>query len=425
MKTNIKKPIIAALCVCMLLGGCSSKSGDKGTGAPAKPEDNKEQITKYEEKIDKYEKQLDSLAGIISMQYGFNKDDLLNGTLNEMDIDGMVHAIYDDTAVIEAYKSGDASKLTDEKDKYILEQLKEVIKANIKEGMSDYEKEKAVYDYMFKHTMFDQSSLAAIPDSDNKYNYTPYGFFKYGDVICVGNATTFKLFMDALDIDCKIIHSTKNGEHAWNVVKINDNWYHVDVTFDQGESVPVYNYFNVPDSAKKYDSYPWDDEANKDIPECNSIADNPMCKEAVKIKDIYEFPALLAKKLKNNKKVCCAKIKLDKGINEGDAINQVSMLWEDISMGSDESSEISRIVPISVFSYDGYLIFGVRYMDEKELQVPDNDNQTNDENVLKIDAKKLSEAFSKAFTDGSITYYGDGSDYSQTSELIQAQRAYG
>ena len=35
-----------------------------------------------------------------------------------------IHPIYDDTAVVEAYKSGDDSKLTDDKDKYILKELK-------------------------------------------------------------------------------------------------------------------------------------------------------------------------------------------------------------------------------------------------------------------------------------------------------------
>ena len=42
------------------------------------------------------------------------------------------------------------------------------------------------------------------------------------------------VIMGALDIPCKIIHSTENGEHAWNIVQLNGEWYHVDVTFDGG-----------------------------------------------------------------------------------------------------------------------------------------------------------------------------------------------
>ena len=86
--------------------------------------------------------------------------------------------------------------------------------------------------------------------------HTPYGVLRSHNAICVGNATTFKLFMDALDIPCKIIHSTQNGEHAWDVVQLDGEWYHVDVTFDGGVSgEPGYNYFNMPDSVKDNGSY--------------------------------------------------------------------------------------------------------------------------------------------------------------------------
>lgn len=69
-----------------------------------------------------------------------------------------------------------------------------------------------------------------------------------------------KAVFDVLGIDSKIIHSTENGEHAWNVVKIDGKWYHLDVTFDGGVDSPDYAYFNVPDTAKDDDSYPWNKE---------------------------------------------------------------------------------------------------------------------------------------------------------------------
>ena len=75
-------------------------------------------------------------------------------------------------------------------------------------------------------------------ESEDDESYNPYGFFHDHSTICVGNATTIKLFFDVLGIDSKIIHSTENGEHAWNVVKIDGKWYHLDVTFDGGAEAP-------------------------------------------------------------------------------------------------------------------------------------------------------------------------------------------
>ena len=74
---------------------------------------------------------------------------------------GEIHEIYDDTAVVEAYKSGTTEGLN-EQDKYVLEQAKKVIDENITDGMSDYEKEKAIYDWQMAYTAYNDNSLAPI-----------------------------------------------------------------------------------------------------------------------------------------------------------------------------------------------------------------------------------------------------------------------
>ncbi|MEG0805304.1 MAG: hypothetical protein RSD55_03655, partial [Lachnospiraceae bacterium] len=89
---------------------------------------------------------------------------------------GALHDIYDDTKVVDAYNSEDDSKL-DEKDKFVLDTAKGIIKDVIKDGMTDYEKEQAIYDWQFKYIHFDEGSLAAIPEG-TELNYTPYGVLK-------------------------------------------------------------------------------------------------------------------------------------------------------------------------------------------------------------------------------------------------------
>ena len=222
----------------------------KSTSSQSESSDS-EKIKELSDKLEKLEKTLSNILG----------EDIFDPADGDGNVNGEIHPIYDDTAVVEAYKSGDDSKLTDDKDKYILKELKKAVDEIIKDGMSEYDKEKAVYDYVFSQTHFNDDSLVAISDdSEDDESYNPYGFFHDHSTICVGNATTIKLFFDVLGIDSKIIHSTENGEHAWNVVKIDGKWYHLDVTFDGGDEAPDYAYFNVPDTAKDDGSYPWNKE---------------------------------------------------------------------------------------------------------------------------------------------------------------------
>ncbi len=49
--------------------------------------------------------------------------------------------------------------------------------------------------------------------------------------ICVAYAQAYKMAMAKLNIPCEVTVSTAMA-HAWNTVKIDGNWYNVDVTYD-------------------------------------------------------------------------------------------------------------------------------------------------------------------------------------------------
>lgn len=252
---------------------------DRNEKLGAKVEELQAELDKAKEDIDKLEKANDeafsekslvkSIKSAIEEHIGIDSelfedaqtiDDLIE-IFFENKWQEEIHEIWDDTAVVEAYRSGSADGLSEE-DAYVLETASAIIDEIITDGMTDYEKELAVYNWQVKYIRYDEEHFSPIPvDVDEyEYNYYPYGVLKYHSAICVGNATTFKLFMDMLDIDCRIIHSTEQGEHAWNLVCLDGEWYHVDVTFDGGYEEPDYAYFNVPDSFKLGGGYPWDTE---------------------------------------------------------------------------------------------------------------------------------------------------------------------
>lgn len=380
-----KKAIIFALCVACLstsFAGCSkaSKTDTKGTSksisTSAKGSDDSDS-SDLSQQVKDLQGQLDDLKTQLQNTFG---EDLFNGDGDITDISGEVHEIYDDTAVVEAYKSGDDSKLTDDKDKYILKELKKAVSEIIKDGMSDYDKEKAVYDYVFSGTHFNDDSLSAIVDEDSdKYSHTPYGFFHDHSTICVGNATTIKLFLDVLGIDSKIIHSTEQGEHAWNVVQIDGKWYHVDVTFDGGDEAPDYSYFNVPDSVKDDGSYPWN---KSDFPACTSTDKCLICEKAKKLSDIYALPGELKKLISEGEGSAYYYIEVPEGVDTSSVSEQLTDVMENL---------ISNVANIStssvIITEDGKkACFGVTYTDYSDYDISDDD-----ENVLGIDYSKLAD----------------------------------
>lgn len=393
--TKLKKAMAFALCLCMVMGaaGCSKtekdKSKDKEKDKENVPASASADISDYEERIEKLENRLNLLTNFLG-DGEYTGDDFWN-ELEEYGIVGEVHDIYDDTAVVEAFKSKDDSKLTDEKDKYIYDSLVKAVDEIIEDDMTDFEKEKAVYDYIFSGTRFDESSLAAIAEDNDEYSHTPYGFFHDHTTICVGNATTFKLFMDVLGIECEIIHSTESGEHAWNIVKIGDNWYHCDITFDGGSEEPDYAYFNVPDSAKADGGYPWNPE---DYHECASLEYCYIFMNATEIKNVYDIPKAISDGLKDNKKAIYMKMPVGDELDYTIAKAQIMSILFNLNPNSEEGYSYCPYVMLA----DGYLMFTYCTDDSADTSIDDGEDDEA-ENGLEIDYDKLSEAFKKDMPD--------------------------
>lgn len=207
-----------------------------------------------------------------------------------------VHEIYDNTDIIAAYKTEDTKddEKLDAEALFVLDKAKEILSEIITEDMTDYEKEKAVYDWQVNWVNYQDNNLSPITGGQDK-SHLPYGVLKYHQAICVGNATTFQLFMNMLDIPCEIIHSTQEGEHAWNVVQLDGEWYHVDVTFDNGSSGKCgYTYFNVPDSVKDDGSWPWDHDK---IPAANGTKYCYKLTSANTVDDFYDIPNVIKEEI--------------------------------------------------------------------------------------------------------------------------------
>lgn len=121
----------------------------------------------------------------------------------------------------------------------------------IKIGDSDYDTELLIHDYIIDHTKY---YLGA----DNKTEiYTIYGIFVNQEAVCQGYADAFFYLTAYAGINCQLVYGTSTTEgatasHAWNIVKLEDGYYQVDITWDDpimedGTDSKNYNYFNITD----------------------------------------------------------------------------------------------------------------------------------------------------------------------------------
>ena len=175
---------------------------------------------------------------------------------------------YDHAAILKAWKSGDASKLSG-KNKSILDACAGVIRSLITSKMSDYEKELAIHDWIIDWASYDEESLSNAPDANpDPDNDNPYGLLINKTAICRGFTCTFQLFMDMLGVECIIVEGAsgyKRDEHAWNMVRIDGEWYCVDVTWNNpiGQGVAfgseiTHKYFNVTSQFMRDTGHHWD-----------------------------------------------------------------------------------------------------------------------------------------------------------------------
>ena len=119
-------------------------------------------------------------------------------------------------------------------------------------------KELFIHDFIVDNVKYDKLKKA--------YSHEIIGPLGQGVGVCEGIAKTVKILCDQLGIWCIIAISEANPEkqikyrHAWNIVRIDGKYYHLDATFDNslGKDSPEirYDYFNLDDSRMYRDHEP-------------------------------------------------------------------------------------------------------------------------------------------------------------------------
>lgn len=129
-----------------------------------------------------------------------------------------------------------ANNITDAKNKFNTNANKIINAAN--KLSNNYKKEKYVHDAIIKITDYNLNA---------EMNQSAYSALVNGSTVCAGYARAFQYIMIKLEIPTYYVTGYSNGDHAWNIVKLSDGYYNVDLTWDDTNPIS-YKYFNLTDA---------------------------------------------------------------------------------------------------------------------------------------------------------------------------------
>ncbi len=131
---------------------------------------------------------------------------------------------------------------TAEEEQAVTEKINETITDLDLNSGSDYIKIKKIHDFVCDTIQYDYINVS---NTDYKYQFTTYGALFKGRAVCQGYATLFYRLCREVGIPVRVITSSS---HAWNIVKLNDNYYNIDCTWDDTDKdtpgIPTGDYWS-------------------------------------------------------------------------------------------------------------------------------------------------------------------------------------
>lgn len=145
-------------------------------------------------------------------------------------------------------------RMTREEEKWVVTEIRRVLGQIVQDAMSAVEKIVAVHDYIVRTYDYEMETKGS--------PFTVYTFMHEKQGVCMAYALLFEKMMDELGIACYYVVGQADGEgdlgHAWNMVQLEGEWFHVDATWnDLGKRTKAhairYRYFLRSDVFMKRD----------------------------------------------------------------------------------------------------------------------------------------------------------------------------
>lgn len=141
--------------------------------------------------------------------------------------------------------------------KTVFEERAGLILAAAQNLENDYEKEKYVHDVLIDNISYNMGA---------EMNQSAYSALVNGQTVCAGYARAFQYLLQQLGIPCYYCTGYAGESHAWNIILLEDGYYHVDTTWDDTDG-GNYDYFNKTD--QDFGSTHIRQELSVYLPPCN------------------------------------------------------------------------------------------------------------------------------------------------------------
>jgi hypothetical protein len=150
------------------------------------------------------------------------------------------------------YSLGFTYVATYSQEEQVSQRVNEILEAIIVSGMNDEEKEKVIHDWIANHVEYD-------------YTYeerSAYSALFLGKTVCQGYSLLMHKMLEESGVPARIVNSEAMN-HAWNMVYLCGDWYHVDVTWADQKTFIYYGFYNLSDVEMGQGDYPhfgWRDD---------------------------------------------------------------------------------------------------------------------------------------------------------------------
>jgi hypothetical protein len=146
-------------------------------------------------------------------------------------------------------------------------QTVDIIMASLtRDIVNDSQKVVRIYDWITRNIKYEPRSVHQNWENDTTLRQEPYNVIVRKKAVCMGYAKLFKAMCQSANIEAVVIEgmakniygALERAEHAWNAVRINNNWYLLDATWDSGSFATAKKYFLMAPSVFIETHYPHD-----------------------------------------------------------------------------------------------------------------------------------------------------------------------
>lgn len=136
--------------------------------------------------------------------------------------------------------------------------------------LTNYDKLLCIYEYLQDHVTYDIKEFesgCSLGRSVNPMSHNAYGVLINKMGVCDGISSAFSLIAQKMGFECSVVSGKASfrtvgfSNHAWNIIKVDNSFYHMDPTWDVNRKEKTeeysYDYFCLSDDSVSCD-HEWD-----------------------------------------------------------------------------------------------------------------------------------------------------------------------